>query len=145
MNNILLIILVACGGVAIAVQPSINARLAQKIGSIESSMVSFTVGAIALFLVAMSIGKGNLRNITAAPWWELTGGFCGAFFVTMTIIGVPRIGTAAVMAIALAGQLTTAAMLDQFGLFGMRQISLTPLRGMGIALLFIGAVLVVRK
>lgn len=145
MNNLILIILMACGGVAIAVQPSINARLAQKIGSIESSMTSFAVGTLCLFFVAMTLGKGSLRNITAAPWWELTGGFCGAFFVTMAIIAVPRLGTAAVMAIAIAGQLTTAAILDQFGLFGMRQITLTPLRSIGILLLFVGATLVVRK
>lgn len=46
---------------------------------------------------------------------------------------------------SIAGQLATGALLDQYGAFGMRQIALTPLRGLGIALLCLGAALVVRK
>jgi transporter family-2 protein len=145
MTNLMLILLMACGGLAVASQPSINARLAQKIGSLESSMISFAIGTLALLAMVLIFGRGNLRNLGAASWWELTGGFLGAYFVTMTIVAVPRLGTAAVMAIVIAGQLTTGALLDQFGAFGFRQVPLTPLRGLGIMLLCLGATLVVRK
>jgi transporter family-2 protein len=141
----MLVLLMACGGVAVAVQPSINARLAQKVGSFESSLVSFAVGTIGLLLVVLLAGRGNLRGVADASWWELTGGLMGAFFVTMTIIAVPRMGTAAVMAIVIAGQLTTGALLDQMGLFGLRQFPMTPLRGIGMLLLCLGAALVVRR
>ena len=40
MNQILLLVLMFCGGIAIAVQPSINGRLAQKVGTLESSSIS---------------------------------------------------------------------------------------------------------
>jgi len=63
----------------------------------------------------------------------------------MTIIAVPRVGTVAVMAIIIAGQLTTGALLDQFGVFGLRQIAFTPLRGLGIAMLCLGVALIVRR
>jgi len=145
MNNMVLVLLMACGGLAVAIQPSINARLAQKIGSYESSLISFAVGALAMLVVVLIAGRGNLRNVIDASWWELTGGLLGAYFVTMTIISVPRLGTLAVMSIIIAGQLTTAALLDQYGVFGLRQISLTPLRGVGIILLCIGASLIIRK
>ena len=145
MSNMILVLLMACGGLAVAIQPSINARLAQKIGSYESSMISFAVGTLAMFVMVMVAGRGNLRNMADASWWELTGGFLGAYFVTMTIIAVPRLGTLAVMSIIIAGQLTTAALLDQYGAFGLRQIPLTPMRGAGIILLCIGASLVIRK
>lgn len=135
----------ACGGVVIAVQPSINARLAQRVGAYESSLISFAVGTLALMLVVMFAGKGNLRGIAHASWWELTGGLLGAFFVTLTIIVVPRIGTVAVMTAIITGQLATAALLDQFGAFGLRHIPLTPLRLLGICLLVAGAALVVRR
>lgn len=141
----MLVLLMACGGVAVAVQPSINARLAQKVGCIESSLISFAVGTLCLLLVALLAGRGSLRGVADASWWELSGGLLGAFFVTMTIIAVPRMGTAAVMAIVIAGQLATGALLDQFGSFGLRQMSMTPLRGIGIALLCLGAALVVRR
>lgn len=145
MSNLFLVIFVACGGLAVAIQPSINARLAQKVGSYESSLVSFAVGTLAMFIMVAITGRGSLRNVIDASWWELTGGLQGAFFVTMTIIAVPRLGTLSVMSIIIAGQLTTAALLDQYGAFGLRQISLTPLRGFGILLLCIGISLVVRK
>jgi len=140
-----LVLLMTCGGLAVAIQPSINARLAQKVGSFESSLISFAVGTLAMIILLTLAGRGNLRNVVDASWWELTGGLLGAFFVTMTIIAVPKLGTLAVMSLIIAGQLTTAALLDQFGIFGLRQISLTPLRGVGILLLCIGAGLVIRK
>jgi transporter family-2 protein len=145
MTNMLLLLLMTCGGMAIAIQPSINARLAQKVGSFESSLISFAVGTLALVALVLLAGRGNMRAVTDASWWELTGGLLGAFFVTMTIIAVPRVGTLAVMAIIIAGQLTTGALLDQFGAFGLRHIPLTPLRGVGLLLLCAGAVLVIRK
>ena len=145
MNNMLLIVLMACGGLAVAVQPSINARLAQKVGSYESSLISFAVGTLAMIVIVMISGRGSVREVTAASWWELSGGLLGAYFVTMTIIAVPRLGTTAVMAIIITGQLITGALLDQFGAFGMRQIPLTSVRGIGILLLCLGASLVVRR
>ena len=145
MNNLTLLLLMACGGVAVALQPSINARLAQKVGAYESSLISFVVGTLCMLAVVMVAGRGSLRSVADASWWELTGGLLGAFFVTMTIIAVPRVGTAAVMAIIIAGQLSAGALLDQFGVFGLRQVAFTPLRGLGIALLCLGAALVVRR
>lgn len=145
MNNLMLVLLMACGGVAVALQPSINARLAQKVGAYESSLISFAVGTLCMLAVVLAMGRGNLRGVADASWWELTGGLLGAFFVTMTIIAVPRLGTAAVMSMIIAGQLAAGALLDQYGAFGLRQISFTPLRGLGIALLCLGAALVVRR
>jgi len=145
MSNMVLVVMMACGGLAVAMQPSINARLADKVGSYESSLISFAVGTLAMLVMVMIAGRGNLRGVAAVSWWELTGGLLGAYFVTMTIIAVPRLGTAAVMAIIIAGQLIAGALLDQFGVFGMRQIPLTSMRGVGILLLCLGASLVMRK
>ena len=145
MNNLMLMLMMCCGGIAIAIQPSINARLAQKVGAYESSFVSFAVGTLAMLLMVMADGRGTLRAVGHATWWELTGGLLGAFFVTLTIIIVPRIGTTAVMAGAIAGQLATSAILDHFGLFGLRQVPMEPKRLMGIVLLAAGAALVLRK
>lgn len=141
-----LVLLLACGGLAVAIQPSINARLAERVGSYESSLISFAVGTLAMLVMVIISGRGNLlRNVTDASWWELTGGLLGAYFVTMTIIAVPRLGTAAVMSIIIAGQFMTGVLLDQFGVFGLRQIPLTPVRGIGILLLCLGAGLVMRR
>ena len=145
MSNMVLVFLMACGGLAVALQPSINARLAQKVGSYESSLISFAVGTLAMLVMVIIAGRGNLRNVVDVSWWELTGGLLGAYFVTLTIIAVPRLGTATVMSIIIAGQLVTGALLDQFGAFGLRQTPITSVRGIGILMLCLGAGLVMRK
>lgn len=145
MSNLTMLLLMVCGGMAVALQPSINARLAQKTGAYESSLISFAVGTLAMLIITMAAGKGSLRSVAGASWWELTGGFLGAFFVTLTIISVPRIGTTAVMAMVISGQLITGAALDHFGAFGLRQIPLTPTRAVGMLLLAAGAWLIIKR
>jgi transporter family-2 protein len=145
MNNFMLLFLMFCGGIAIALQPSINGRLAQKIGIIESSCISFAVGALFLLAGAVLAGKGSFRGLASVPWWELTGGLLGAFFVTLTIIAVPRIGTTSAMAAVIGAQLTTGMLLDHFGLFGFKTIPLDGKRLMGVVLLMAGTALIFRK
>lgn len=145
MSQMLLYVLMFCGGIAIAVQPSINGRLAQKTGMLESSCISFAVGTLLLFAMVMIVGKGSLREVANASWWELTGGGLGAFFVTLTIVAIPRIGTTAAMAAVICAQLATGVLLDHFGLFGFRTIPLDGKRALGVALLMAGASLIIRK
>ncbi|HEX9078291.1 MAG TPA: DMT family transporter, partial [Desulfuromonadaceae bacterium] len=73
MSRTLLFLLMLWGGVAVAVQPSINARLAQRVGAYESSFISFAVGTLAMLAVVMVAGKGDLRAVADVRWWELTG------------------------------------------------------------------------
>ncbi len=145
MQSFGLFLLMLLGGVAVAIQPSINARLAQKIGALESSTASFAVGGAALLAVALIAGRGSFKGLVDARGWELTGGLMGAFFVTLTIIIVPRIGTAATMAATIAAQLITGIILDHFGLFGFRSIPFDLKRGVGAGLLLIGATLIFRR
>ncbi len=145
MSNLFVVFVMFCGGMAVAIQPSINARLAQKVGTLESSFISFAVGTLAMLAVVLFTGRGSLRAVGGVPWWELSGGLLGAFFVTLTIIAVPRIGTTAVMAGVIAGQLATGVILDHFGVFGLRQVPMEPKRLFGMVLLAAGAALVLRK
>ena len=145
MNQILLLFLMLLGGIAIAIQPSINGRLAQKVGALESSMISFTVGALFLATVVLFAGKGSIKGVVSSSWWELTGGCLGAFYVTMTIFAIPRIGTTAALTTAIFAQLTTSVILDHFGLFGFRTFPMDSKRGIGVALLMAGAGLILKK
>lgn len=145
MNNFMLLLLMFCGGITVALQPSINGRLAQKIGVIESSCISFAVGTLVLLCGVMLAGKGSFKGLAAVSWWELTGGVLGAFFVTMTIIAVPRIGTTSAMAAVIGAQLTAGILLDHFGLFGFKTIPLDGKRLVGVVLLMAGTALIFRK
>lgn len=145
MNQILLLVLMFFGGIAIAVQPSINGRLAQKVGTLESSMISFAVGTLFLAVVVLFAGRGSLKGVANSSLWELTGGCLGAFFVTLTIVAIPRIGTTAAMAAVISAQLTTSVILDHFGLFGFRTFPLDSRRAIGVALLMAGAGLIIKR
>lgn len=145
MSTIVLMVLMVIGGVAVAVQPSINARLAEKTGFLQAATISFAVGTLILFLLSLSSSQGNFRRIPEADWWQLTGGLFGAFFVTMTIVGVPRIGTTAVLALTIVSQLTAGLVMDHYGLFGMRGIPIDYKRMLGVVLLLVGVFLVCRR
>lgn len=145
MSHLLLLALMFGGGIAVAIQPSINGRLAQRVGVVESSCISFAVGTLILLVMALCWGKGSFRAITTANWWELTGGGLGAFFVTLTIIAIPRIGTTAAMASIIGAQLTTGILLDHYGIFGLRTVPLDSKRAIGVALLLAGTALIFRK
>jgi transporter family-2 protein len=146
MTSLGLFFIMFCGGIAVALQPSINGRLAERIGAVESSCTSFAVGTLVLFAIVLLGGRiGSLRGLADARWWELTGGLLGAFFVTLTIVIVPRIGTASAMAATIAAQLITGLVLDHFGLFGFRTVPMDGKRAVGVVLLLIGAGLVFRR
>lgn len=131
-------------GALVAFQPSVNARLAQKVGLVESAWISFAVGTVFLLLMVLSFGQGSLRAITRVSWWELTGGLMGAFYVFTVIFFVPRLGTGAAMAVTIAGQMITALLLDHFQLFGFRGIPVDIFRVLGAGLILVGTWLMIR-
>ena len=131
-------------GALVAIQPSVNARLAQKVGLLESSSISFMVGTSFLLFLTQIFGRGSFGAITQVSWWELTGGLMGAFYVSTVILIVPRLGTGAVMAVTIAGQLLTALVLDHFQLFGFRGIPLDASRISGALLMLLGTWLIIR-
>jgi transporter family-2 protein len=145
MANLNLLAIMFCAGVTIALQPSINARLAQKVGVLESACISFAVGTLALLLIVLLTGRGTVRGLGNAAWWEWTGGILGAIFVSTTIFVVPRIGTTAAMAATIAAQLITGLILDHYGAFGLREIHFDLKRALGCALLAYGVILIGKR
>ncbi|MDX2478878.1 MAG: DMT family transporter [Desulfuromusa sp.] len=145
MSNFVLFFLMVIGGVAVAIQPSLNARLAEKTGFLQAATVSFAIGTLILLLISLASGQGSFRRISDADWWQLTGGLFGAFFVTMTIVGVPRIGVTAVLALTIVSQLLAGLVMDHYGLFGMRGIPIDYKRMLGVTLLLVGVFLICRR
>lgn len=146
MNYLLLALMFGVGALS-AFQPSVNARLADRVGGVlPAATVSFAVGTVALLAVVLAVGRGaGLRAAGTAPWWELSGGLIGAAYVASTILVFPRIGTAAGMAAVIAAQLSAGLLLDRAGAFGFRQIDLDWRRLLGVVLLLAGAALIYRR
>lgn len=139
-------LMVVAGGF-IALQSPINSRLGHAVGALQGAFVSFAVGTVVL-LVAAALARGGLGRIghvgdVSAIY--LTGGVLGAGYVTSALVSVRSMGTGGVIAATIAGELTVAVLIDQFGWFGVTQQVITPARVLGIVLLALGVLLVVRN
>jgi transporter family-2 protein len=140
--------LVIVGGLGLAVQAALNSRLRAGVQSpILGALISFLVGSAALGLVYAAgwFGRGRLTEVGTLPWWAWAGGLCGALYVAVSTVAVPRIGTALVIACAVLGQLVAALALDSFGWLGVPKVPLNGWRVLGAVFLLAGVVLMQRK
>jgi transporter family-2 protein len=130
-------------GAGFAMQAPINSALGRDIGPIPAATVSFAAGTIMLVIVALAVGGGFGRIGQHPVWWHyVAGGAIGAAVVGVTTVAVRTLGTRAMIACLLTGQLAMAAVIDQLGLLGVTQQSLTPTRIAGLVLLGGGVALV---
>lgn len=143
--QIFLVFLLVAAGAGLTLQAAVNTRLREAVGS--PALISFLVGAVPLALaVALGLlGRGRLTGLAGNPWWMWVGGLFGAFYVTLSVVGVPRVGTAVVIACAVGGQLTAALALDSFGWLGVPRAPLNVWRIVGVLLVFAGVLLVQHK
>lgn len=146
MSSTLLFLLVAlAGGVALAVQAGVNARLGRGLGDpVLAAFASFSVGTLTLgaLLLARRMELPSLSTLTTVPTWAWVGGLLGAFFVTSVIVVAPRLGAGTLVAVVVGSQLATAVLLDHFGWLGFAERLLTWPRAVGVLMLVGGALLV---
>lgn len=133
--NWMMMLVVLLGGAATAVQAGVNGALGRKVGTIEGAFTSFLIGTVALFLIMMFVGKGNVLQIVSLPKWQLTGGLLGALYIIGMVFAVPKIGVASSMVAVIAGQLLTSTILDHFGVMSGKPIPIDWQRVLGIVLL----------
>ena len=144
MKHILLLLAFGAG-CCLPVQAGINTLLRRFLGEpMQAALVSFAVGTLALWLYSLAARHTwpPLSQLSAVPWWMWTGGILGAIFVSCTIFLAPRLGAATMTAVMLSGQLVASVLLDHFALVGFPEHPVSPLRLVGIGLLFAGAWLV---
>lgn len=146
MKFIWLIIALACGAL-LPVQAGFNARLGKSLDSpLFASMFTFIVGALSL-AVCLPFAREpfnwtTARTAPASAW--LGGGLTGAFFITFTMLALPRLGMALTFGLVVAGQMIVAVILDHFGLFIELAHPLNGWRLLGIFLIVSGVILVRR-
>ena len=132
-------------GMAIAFQAPLNARLAISLGNepMWAATISFLVGTLFLLVITLiSRPVPSWSVMTGAPWWVWTGGFLGAFFVSVGILSVPKLGVAGLVSLVITGQLIMALILDQVGAFGLDTQPITWVRMLGVVFLMAGVVMV---
>lgn len=147
MNN--LFYLLALGaGLLLPMQIVFNNKLTHYSGNpVTSSLISFSVGTIALLLYSISqLGsfQKSLHQLGSAPGYAWLGGLVGAFYIISTIVASPKIGLAVFLALVIGGQLITSVLVDHFGLLGAAVKPMSWTKGMGL-LLVLGGIILLKK
>lgn len=133
-------------GIGIPVLAALNAQLGNRIGSPAAAaavlfVIAFCVSGATLLATA---GAQPLGLVAAQPKHLLLGGFLVAFYVLSITWIAPKFGVGNAIFCVLMGQLISAALIDQFGLFGALVRPVGMLRASGIGLMALGIFLTQR-
>jgi transporter family-2 protein len=141
------IVLTVVAGGLIAMQAPINSMLGKSVGTFAAASVSFVVGTIALVLITLLVGGGfgDLGEARHLSWYYLIGGVLGAVYVTTALVAVRELGAGGVTAATIAGQLTLSLVIDELGVLGVDERTITWDRMVGVLLLALGTLLIVRE
>lgn len=132
-------------GVSFVFQQAVNANLRLEIGSPWwAGFVSYLGGTIAMLLAAVLLREPwpSMQLIQRSHALSWTGGVFGAIYIAVSILLLPRLGAATVIALIVAGQMIGSLAFDQFGLLGVPLHPLSMVRLAGAVLLVLGAILV---
>ena len=139
-------------GISLATQAAVNANLGKTLDSASAAaFVSYLGGTLVMGLVLVlgsragfalpPLGRAQLAGVR---WWAWTGGLLGSIYVMISVLLVPRLGTATVLSLFVLGQMVASVAFDNFGLFGLAVRSADLGRVLGAALVVFGVLLIRR-
>lgn len=135
------LVIAVLAGVAMAVQGALNSALGKIIGLWEATFLVHLSATIVLVLIIflLKIGEGDFALYHKAPWYLYLGGIVGVLITYGVVSSIPKLGAATATTAIIVGQVLTALIIDQLGLFGLKEISFTWMKFLGLILLSVGA------
>ena len=136
-------------GALVAAQSRINGELAVELqDSTLAALISFTSGLIILTIIVPFVptARAGLRTLRTEvvskrlPWWYLTGGAFGAFFVLTQGLAATALGVALFTVAVVASQTISSAVIDRVGIGSLQKRPVTVLR-VAASVLAVGAVI----
>ncbi|MFM7021455.1 MAG: DMT family transporter [Flavobacteriales bacterium] len=147
MKYLFYLLPVLCG-FTITTQASVNSQLRASINNPwAAAFISFAVGTIVLFFAVLAARQGfpSFSQLRTLQWQEFMGGILGAFFVSAIIFTLPKIGSANMFVLIIAGQLITSLVYDHFGVMGIVQQSISWKKVLGVVLVILGVYIANKK
>ncbi len=144
-HSIMVILVAALGGVAVAIQAQMMGQLDKSLGTIESVFITYGGGGLLIGIVMLGMRGGNLTSISAVPQYTLLAGAVGLLIVGSIGYSVPRLGLVAAFTLMVSAQFISGALMDHYGLLGAELRQLTMSRVLGIAIMLFGVWIVIRK
>lgn len=138
--SLLLVLAVVLGGVLVAAQGPLYARMASGLSANPLVAVFFAFASATLVLGAcLLIGQVRLpeaKQVLALPWWVWLGGLFGAYQVMISAQAVPVLGVTLFLMLVVLGNMAGAVIFDHFGWFGLprRPVSWPAVAGVGLML-----------
>lgn len=144
--KLLALAIALASGVMMAIQGSLNSVLGKITGLWHTAMfVHFTASMVAagvlLNLRFFSKPEEGFQRLGQAPWYTYIGGLVGVLITYGVVRSIPKVGVAAATTAIIVGQVTTAALVDHWGLFGLDRIPFSWLKAVGFVLLTLGSTL----
>jgi transporter family-2 protein len=141
------VVLASGAGLAGAVQAAVMGELGDRVGIVPAVAFAVLVSLVCALtaLLVWDRSFSGVRAVLHEPVWLWLGGVMSVFIVFAVTVGPPRIGVTATIAIVIAGNLVSAAVIDRLGLFGVEKVGLAWPRFVGIGVLALGAALTLKR
>jgi bacterial/archaeal transporter family-2 protein len=145
LQMVALALLAVAAGVSVVVQQAFNADLRVSLGSASwAAFISYVVGSLTLAVVLLAMREPlvSAAAVTKSSAWSWTGGVFGTIYIVVSILLLPHLGAATVVALLVTGQMLGSLVSDHYGLFGLTPHPFDLFRLTGAALLLAGVVLI---
>ena len=133
-------------GISFVMQQAVNADLRSSLESAAwAGFVSYLGGTVCMLLLVLVLRDAvpPAAVMARSHWWAWSGGFFGAIYIAISILLVPRLGTATFVALLVAGQMVSSLIFDHYGWLGLAAHPVDPFRVVG-AVLLVGGVILLR-
>lgn len=120
----LIILLAIASGMALSAQAAINGQLGAKVGVIESSLLTFSMGTVITGLLIFFFEPSYDATLLSVPKWQLAGALFGIVYMIVMVAAVPKVGVAIATVATIFGQMIMSLIIDTQGWLGNVPIEL---------------------
>ncbi len=101
-------------GITVVLARMLNAKLAEKIGTIQATVVNYVVGIFfsILMLLLMQPGFSPVPLTNSLPFWSYLGGLLGIVIIMISNYITPRVPAFYITLLVFLGQLTLGILID---------------------------------
>lgn len=128
-------------GISMSLQGVFNTKLSEKIGSWETNTIVQASGLIITLVILLFFRKGDFKAIKDVNKFYLLGGALGVVIIFTVMKSISTLGTTVGIGTILIAQITAAALIDAFGLFGNSKITFGNNEIVGIILMIVGIII----
>lgn len=107
----------ALAGVSIVVARIINAALASRIGTLQSTFFNYITGltfSFVFLLISREALNSPVTRLGAIPLWAYTGGLLGVMVIILSNFTTPRVPAFYLTLLIFIGQLFAGILIDYF-------------------------------